>query len=67
MRHVAHLEAALWWRIAYAGLEEKTVFSKNLSEVGEIPEEIVFRTCIGDKEYGVGTYGASVMHFYSIP
>jgi len=45
--------------ITYAGLEEKTAFAKKLSEVGNIPAEIVSWACIGDKEYGAGTYGAN--------
>ena len=45
--------------IAYAGFEEKATFVKKLSEVGNIPEEIVSWACIGDKQYNVGTYGAN--------
>src|SRR6266699_3856574 len=53
------LKARYGVNIAYAGLEEKTMFAKKLSEVGDIPQEIVSWACIGDKEYGVGTYGVN--------
>jgi hypothetical protein len=46
-------------KIAYAGLEEKMAFAKKLSEAGNIPEDVVHWTCVGDAQYGVTTEGAN--------
>src|SRR6266852_4485455 len=45
--------------IAYAGLEGKMAFANKLSEVGNIPEEVVSWACVGDTQYGVTTEGAN--------
>ncbi len=45
--------------IAYAGIEEKTAFARKLSKAGDIPEEVISWACIGDRNYGKGTYGAN--------
>ncbi len=45
--------------IAYAGFEEKTAFANKLSEVGNIPTEIVSWACIGDKQHSPRTIGAN--------
>jgi hypothetical protein len=45
--------------IAYAGFEEKVAFARKLSEIGKIPEEVAFWTCVGDRTYGVRTTGAN--------
>ncbi len=53
------LKAHYGVNIAYAGFEEKMAFVKKLSNIGNIPEEVVSWACIGDKQYGVGTMGAN--------
>ncbi len=45
--------------IVYAGIEEKTAFARKLSKAGDIPEEVISWACIGDRNYGKGTYGAN--------
>ncbi len=45
--------------IAYAGIEEKMAFARKLSEVGNIPEEVVSQACVANREYGVSTSGAN--------
>lgn len=45
--------------ITYAGLDEKTTFARKISEVGNIPMEIVSFACLGNKRYGLTTVGAN--------
>src|SRR5260370_2541322 len=53
------LKARYGVNIAYASFEEKTVFIKKLSEVGNISEEVLSWACIGDKQFGGNTTGAN--------
>ncbi|HEY1354370.1 MAG TPA: hypothetical protein VGF67_32575 [Ktedonobacteraceae bacterium] len=45
--------------IAYAGLDEKRAFARALGEVGDIPQEVIFWACVGNREYGTSTSGAN--------
>lgn len=45
--------------IFYAGLDEKVAFAKKLTEVGNLPADVVHFACVGDKQYGVTTVGAN--------
>jgi hypothetical protein len=45
--------------IAYAGLDEKQAFARKLQEAGDIPEEVIYWACVGNREYGASTSGAN--------